>query len=226
MFFLNSPEPSIIHASTEERYEAIERLIAPATLRRGYYLLLTLSVSIITAGLLADNPSVIIGGMVMAPLLLPILSLSLSIVTRSWKGMLQSARVLFYSLVLTFILSYGISWVMEQTPFNVTWIPDAITPELYIFIAICSGIAAAFAWVKEDFAPSIAGIAIAVSLLPPLCAVGIASAHVDLMLAQNSLLLFLLNLAGIIAGATTVFILLGFTRSGKQQEKIIKSQSK
>ena len=66
---------SLLEATKAERAEAIDNLIRTSTIQGGYYLLLILSVLIVTAGLLVNNTAVIIGGMVMAPLLSPILLL-------------------------------------------------------------------------------------------------------------------------------------------------------
>jgi uncharacterized hydrophobic protein (TIGR00271 family) len=224
MFLLNASQSSILRATREEKNEAIARLIASAGFRRGYYLLLTLSVAIVTAGLLTNSPAVIIGGMLMAPVLVPILSLSLSIVTRSVRGIMHSLRVMVASLLWVFFLSFTITWVFAFTEMLIPWIPEIVSPGLYIFIAFCAGVAAAFAWVKEDLAPSIAGVAVAVSLLPPLCAVGIGSAMGDVDLASTSFLLFLLNVAGMLLGAVLVFLLLGFFAARTVQEKELKKE--
>lgn len=216
---------SLLKASHAEQGEAIEKLIAATTLRKGYYLLLVLSVLIVTPGLLIDNAAVVIGGMVIAPVLIPILSFALSIVTRSWRGVMHSLTVLSVTIAAAILLSYITTRITAETHAEILWIPATVDPLLYFFIAFCSGIAAAFAWVKEDIAPTIAGIAISVSLLPPLCATGIAAGLNNLTLASNSLLIFLLNVSGILAAAVLVFVLLGFIRSQDATEKAVQDQT-
>lgn len=226
MLFFNRKDQPLLTVSSAEQQDVIARLIAATTLRKGYYLLLVLAVLIVSAGLLMNNAAVIIGGMVIAPLLLPILALSLSLVGRSLHGIAHALSVLFFSVALTVILAYAVTWIAAFTHVQIAWIPDHVSPLLYLTVAFCSGIIAAFAWVKEDIAPTIAGIAIAVSLLPPLCAVGIAAALQDLHLAGISMLIFGLNVVGILLAALLAFILLGFLRTGRVTEAAVKEVKK
>ena len=73
MFGIFKQRDSLLKASKKEQYEAITTLISQGTLGSGYYLFLILATLIVTPGLLLDNVSVIIGGMILAPLLIPML---------------------------------------------------------------------------------------------------------------------------------------------------------
>lgn len=220
MLFFRQQE-SILSASGSERKEAIQTLIASTTFDHGYYLLLALSILIVTPGLLLDNASVIIGGMVMAPLLSPILLCALSIVTGSVRGIVHALFVLLWSIAIVLALSFAFTWVAAHASYEVHWIQTETEPALYAFIALCSGIAAAFAWVKKDIAATIAGIAIAVSLLPPLCATGVGLALLDFSLAFAALLLFCMNVVGIMLGAIGVFLLFGFLSQKHVEDKVL-----
>jgi uncharacterized hydrophobic protein (TIGR00271 family) len=217
---------SLLEASKSEQEEAIERLILSSTMKRGYYLLLLLSTLLVTPGLLVNNAAVIIGGMILAPVIVPILLLALSILDGSLRGIIHSMKVIILSLILTVGLSSMLTVIFSRTYLVVEWIPDIIRPGIYLFIAFVSGIAAAFAWVKEDLAPTIAGVAIAVSLLPPICAVGIGFAFKDIPLVQNSSVLFVANFLGILVAAFLVFLVMGFLESGKMTEKVFKKSEK
>ena len=218
---------SILVASRKEQQEAIESLIEQGTMGSGYYLVLMVATLIVTPGLLLNSVAVIIGGMILAPLMIPLLSISLSLVSGSLHGLLRSLRILVISIFLTIGTSAIITLILSQAYVDVvTWIPEKISPGVYIFIAFASGIAGAFAWVKKNLSSSSAGVAIAVSLLPPLCAagIGLAQGHVDL--TRNSLVLFAANLVGICMAGFLVFWILGFLDSGKTEEKVIeKTQS-
>lgn len=223
MLHFSHSHTSLLKASRAEQGEAIEKLISATTFNKGYYLLLVLSVLIVTPGLLIDDAAVIIGGTVIAPVLVPILAFALSIVARSLRGMMHSLTILGVTVVAAILLSYATTLIAAQTQAEILWIPATIDPLLYFFIAFCSGIAAAFAWVKEDIASTIAGIAISVSLLPPLCATGIAVGLDNFTLASNSLQIFLLNVSGILTAAVLVFVLLGFFRSQDATEKVVQN---
>ena len=211
---------SILIASKKEQHEAIESLIQQGSMKNGYYLLLMIATAIVTPGLLMNNVAVIIGGMILAPLMIPLLSISLSLVSGSLHGLLRSLRILAISIILTLSLSAILTLALSQYDV-ITWIPEQITPGVYIFIAFCSGLAGAFAWVKKNLSSSAAGVAIAVSLLPPLCASGIGMALGQFVLVRNSLVIFGANLVGICMAGFIVFWMLGFLDSGRTEEKEI-----
>ncbi|MCK5015931.1 MAG: TIGR00341 family protein [Candidatus Peribacteraceae bacterium] len=223
-YFANRHE-SLLEVTRKEQREAIESLIEQGSMRNGYYLLLTVAALIVTPGLLLDNVAVVIGGMILAPLMIPLLSISLSLVSGSLNGLLRSLRILVISVLLTIIVSATVATVVSHS-YNdvVTWIPEEISPGVYIFIAFCSGVAGAFAWVKKSLSASTAGVAIAVSLLPPLCATGIGIAQTHFLLVRNGLVLFGANFVGICMGGFIVFWLLGFLDSGKTEEKVIEKE--
>ncbi|PIR48460.1 hypothetical protein COU80_04370 [Candidatus Peregrinibacteria bacterium CG10_big_fil_rev_8_21_14_0_10_55_24] len=226
VWFFKHHEPSLLEASKHEQAEAVEHLIAQETLHSGYYLLVLLATLIITPGLLINNVSVIIGGMILAPLMVPILSLALSLISGNLHGVLRSLKILALSAVISLATAAAITLVMARAYHVVSWIPEEITPGIYIFIAFCSGIAGAFAWVKENLASSIAGVAIAVSLMPPLCAAGIGMALLQPLLVKNSLIILGANVVGICVAAILVFWVLGFLGAGDVEEKAIHRNSK
>jgi uncharacterized hydrophobic protein (TIGR00271 family) len=225
MFWLiNHRDTPFFEVTKKEQYDAIERLISQGTLKSGYYFVLILSILITTPGLLLNNVAVIIGGMILAPLMVPLLSLSLSVVSGSGIGCLRSLRILVISVLLTLLTSAGLTLILSNIYDVVSWIPDQITPGVYVFIAFCSGIAGALAWVKENLAPAIAGVAVAVSLLPPLCAAGIGLALQEFDLLKNSMVLFSANLVGMFMAAFLVFWFLGFLHAGKVEKKVIEEK--
>ena len=224
--FFHHRDPSLLEASKSEQHGAIERLISQGTFHSGYYLLLLLSTLIVTPGLLLDNVAVIIGGMILAPLLIPLLSISLSLVSGNTRGFFRSLRILIVSIALTIVTAAALTLVLARANLVVSWIPEQINTGLYIFIAFCSGMAASFAWVKENLTSTIAGVAVTVSLLPPLCAVGIGFALSQPDLMRNSAVLFTANLVGICMAGFLVFWILGFINAGHVEEKAIKEASR
>lgn len=226
MFSIFHKDTSLLEASRGERHAAIERLISQGTFHSGYYLLLLLATLIITPGLLLNNVAVIIGGMILAPLLIPLLSISLSLVSGNVKGFVRSLRLLIISIIVTIATSAGLTLILAEAGIVVNWIPDEINTGVYIFIAFCSGIAASFAWVKDNLSSSVAGVAVAVSLLPPLCAVGIGLALWQPVLMNNSGVLFLANLVGICMAGFLVFWILGFINTADIEQKVLKKVEK
>ena len=221
MSFFSRHKENILVASKREQHNAVVHLVEQGTLGSGYYMLLILATLIVTPGLLIGNVSVIIGGMILAPLMVPLLSISLALVAGSLGGFLRAMKILVISIFITIGTAALMTIILSRTNNVVTWIPEQISPGIYIFIAFCSGVAGAFAWVKKDLSSSVAGVAVAVSLLPPLCAAGIGLALAEFTLVQNSLVLFAANLVGICMAAFLVFWILGFLNSAKLEEKEI-----
>ncbi len=222
MLWLSHQKQPFFQATKEEQADSIDRLISQGTMRSGYYLLLLLATLIVVPGLFLNNFSVVIGGMILAPLLIPLLSLSLSLVTGNMRGVLRSFRILIFSIAIVLVTAAVMTFTMERMYEDVLlFYPQGISTGIYIFIAFCSGIAGAFAWVKEDMAPAIAGVATSVALLPPLCIAGIGLAMTDFILFKDSIIIFTANLLGITTAAFLVFLIMGFLKVGKLEEKIL-----
>lgn len=225
MFAFWRKRESLLTVSNEQRAEAIENLVTATTFRHGYYLLLTMSVAIVTLGLLIGNTPIVIGGMVVAPILTPILLLAVALVSRSWRGILHAFTVLLASVAIVLVLATSLTWaVAHATPLQ-PLVPEQTNALMYLLIAFCSGIVAGFAWVKENLSPTLAGIAIAISLLPPLCNAGIGMALGLYAVTSASLTVFTTNVTGILLAAVLTFVLLGFLPlTNVTQKKVEKEQ--
>ena len=222
---LRQKDPSFLEATRKEQHNTVERLIELGTFRSGYFVMLMLATLIVVPGLLLNNVTVVIGGMILAPLMIPILSLSLSVVSGSVRGALRSLQLLLLSIIIPLITAWAITLAFSKTYNVITWIPERIDPGIYTFIAFCSGVAGTLAWIKENLSASIAGVAVAVALLPPLCAAGIAIGLSEPVVLKNSLLLFFANLTGIAVASFLVFLTLGFLGAGEIQKKAIDDHS-
>ncbi|MBP7114328.1 MAG: DUF389 domain-containing protein [Candidatus Peribacteraceae bacterium] len=226
MFPFTHKPATLLGVSNSERQEAIEHLVDATALRHGYYLLLTLSVIIVTLGLLIDNTPIVIGGMVIAPVLTPILLLAVGIASHSVRAISHASIVLLTSMIIVLSLSLLLTWIVAYATPVTPVIPEQTNPIMYFVIAFCSGIVAGFAWVKKDLAATISGIAIAVSLLPPLCITGIGLAVGNDEVALRSMTVFMTNVFGILFAAVLTFVLLGFMRFTTVAEKTMKKEEK
>jgi hypothetical protein len=84
------------------------------------------------------------------------------------------------------------------------------TPDLMdLGIALASGMAGAYAMGRSNVATTLAGVAIAAALVPPLAVIGIALTNDRSLIAGNATILLVTNLVAIILGAGGVFRLLG-----------------
>jgi uncharacterized hydrophobic protein (TIGR00271 family) len=217
--------------SVSEKYRAVDELISESRSDKDYYSLLVLSSIIIAAGILLANSAILIGGMLVTPLLNPILLISLGVAAskpevlkRTGKLILQSAGLIIgISFVAGFIFSVPESGDFYREALFDNSLRSAF---LYFLVAFASGIAATFAWVRKGVTNILPGISIAVALVPPLAMIGIWLATLDLDLMRYFLFVFLFNLVGIVMGSMIVFSMLGFYKTGFHIVKRIKEEVK
>jgi len=208
----------------EDRATALDKLIEGASPKPEFYLLLFLSTVITTLGVILNNAPIVIGGMLVAPIISPILSIAMGIVMADFKVLFQSAKVLFFSVILVWVIAFLISFLALNIEENAELISRAQPSIGYFVVAVAAGIAAAFAFAKPSLSESIPGIAVTVALLPPLVVVAIALKMFNLDILAGSLGLFFLNLVGIIFAATMVFSLMGVYRQREIAEKKLEKE--
>lgn len=174
--------------------------------------MLGLASAIATLGLLQNSPAVVIGSMLLAPLMTPMIGSGLSVV----QANAQLARTCGKSIVFGFLLTLGVSFgVAALTPTSDTLSPETLSrggPNvLDLLIALFAAVAATFAMARPNLSGAIAGVAIATALVPPVCALGISLEHRDFVNAGGASVLFATNLVGIIVASTATFAFLGVT---------------
>ncbi len=200
----------------ERRADVLDQVAAFSQPSFDFYLLVILSCSIATFGLVTDSPAVIIGAMLVAPLMSPILGISLASVAGEQRLFRSAATALLQGAVLAVILSTLLGWLSHEAPFGaLAELPAEIlsrtrpTP-FDLGVALAGGAVAAYALARPNISSAVAGVAIATALMPPLCTVGIGIALRDVSVSLGATLLFLTNLAAISLAGVTVFAVLGF----------------
>lgn len=200
----------IAHAATDEFKDLYQLLRDNATPSAAFLMLMALSTLLASVGLFASSAPVIIGAMILAPLMGPIISLSMALARQDPSLLTASATTLGIGIFVSLSFSSLASFVIPM---------EIVTPEitarlspnlLDLAVAVISGIAGAYAHARIDAAKSLAGVAIAVALVPPLSVTGIGIGWLDSHVAWGALLLFLTNLAGIVFAAALTFLALGF----------------
>ncbi|RXJ88878.1 TIGR00341 family protein [Arcobacter sp. CECT 8983] len=183
--------------------------------------LMILSSLLSTTGLFANSSPVIIGAMILAPLMAPLISLSMGVIRANSLLIIQSAKTLSYGVFLALFVSSIFTCFMPLD--EITYeMESRLHPNLLdLFVAIFSGIAGAYANSKEDVIKSLAGVAIAVALVPPLSVTGIGIGLMDLDIIYGAFLLFLTNLVGMTLSASLTFIVLGYAPIKKAKKGLI-----
>jgi uncharacterized hydrophobic protein (TIGR00271 family) len=200
----------------ERRSEVLAQLSAASSPGFDFFLLVVLSGSIATFGLITDSAAVIIGAMLVAPLMSPILGVSLASVAGERRVFQRAVVALLEGALLAVGLSALLALSARALPFDaLAELPREVlartrpTP-FDLGIALAGGAAAAYALAQPHLSAALPGVAIATALMPPLCTVGIGLAAGDVNVALGALLLFLTNFAAISFAGVAVFALLGF----------------
>lgn len=213
----------VLFTNIFDRKRSLDDLIEESKADSDFHFHLLVSAVITTLGLLSNNTAVVIGGMLVAPLLYPILALSMGVATSSRQAILRSLQVLWRSIALTVGVSFFIALLFMEEGALSNEVIMRVTPGLEdLFIAIFAGLAAAFGWVKKrGVSSTLAGIAVAVSLIPPLSVVAIGIASFSRTVIAGSLTLFIINLIGIVLAGIIVFALFGFQNLQQDEESKI-----
>lgn len=208
------------------KMKALRSLISDSTPDADFFFMIILSVLMATFGLLIDNIPVLIASMLIAPLLSPVLSMALGIVTADKKLIFRS----FYAIAKSFVIAVAISALV--TLFFLPFVNEGLPYfgqnfEVYIIyfaIAVISGIAASYSLVSPHFNSTLPAAAIAVTLIPPIAATGVGIAKFNWTIISSSILIFILNIIGIIFASLVMFSLMHFYIKRYEVNQIIEEE--
>ncbi len=158
-----------------------------------YFVLLSASVVVCTLGLLTNNTAVVIGGMLIAPLTWPLSRVGLGVARSNPKHIYRGALLVAASILIGAISAYIITTISPLKIINEEILARTSPTLMDLFVALSAGLVAAISITQKKIADSLAGVAIAASLMPPLCAVGITLSLNQLSFSFGALLLFLVN---------------------------------
>jgi len=220
-----SPRTLLIHmfrrivkpVTREQRAKVTIQLRDSSSPDFDYFLLVVLSSIIATSGLITNSPAVIIGAMLVAPLMSPIIGLGLASLTGDAiffrNAGISLARGAVTAIVISTILTLGnrvLPFVpLQELPLEV--LARTRPTPIDLTIALAGGMAAAFALAMPSISAALPGVAIATALMPPLCTVGVGVAMGRWDVAGGALLLFITNAVTIAFAAMLVFSAVGFT---------------
>lgn len=157
------------HLETEER----QRILSELGIRRPphwafrFFTMLSLSVVVAVMGLSADSAAVVIGAMLLAPLMQPVLATAAGISMALFRKSLQSVGTVLVATLGAIALSYVLAalFVTGELPREVL---SRTAPDIRdLVVALGAGTAGAYATVRKDVSSSLPGVAVAVALVPP-----------------------------------------------------------
>lgn len=201
----------------EERKQVLDDLF-PADERvvfytKRFFTLIVLSTVIAAFGLIGNSAAVVIGAMLVAPLMTPMLALSASLLYWHVTRLVGSLILIVLGTVGAIVTGWVASLIAGGS------LTSALTPELAsrtapslldLGIAVAAGLAGGYVLTHKGLGSSLPGVAIAVALVPPLATVGIALEVGNLDGARGALLLYTTNLVAIVLSAAIVMLVSGF----------------
>ncbi|MEM8860151.1 MAG: DUF389 domain-containing protein [Chloroflexota bacterium] len=230
--------PNLSRQTRNETYSRIRRNSRPEI---SFYVLIALSAAIAGPGLLLDSPAVVIGAMLVAPLMSPIVGTGLAMVL----GDTNFLRTAVTAVIRGTLLAVFVGMMIGLTRLGVDQLPAEVmartSPSLLdLAVALFSGFAGAYALCYSQAAGALPGVSIAAALVPPLVSAGITltvgigrifgfgttdglNFQIEhLIPSGGALLLFGTNFVTIAAASGIVFFLLGFrpTTAHKVREAV------
>ncbi|MFI6576826.1 DUF389 domain-containing protein [Nocardiopsis sp. NPDC050513] len=185
--------------------------------RSAFWTMLTLSAVIASGGVITDSTATVIGAMIIAPLATPIMGIALGSVQRR-RTRSVSVVVLGCLLVIGVGLLFSVALPDSYDLLSNSQVSGRTSPGLMDLVsAIATGLAGALAMSRRDVAAVLPGVAIAISLVPPLVVVGVCLGHLAFWPAAGALVLFLSNLFGLVSAGMAVFAAVGYGAGGARR---------
>lgn len=214
------------NVTEEEKNAAIANIVQHASPRQDFFLMLALSLAMAVFGVLLNSVVILIGSMLIAPLLYPVLSLALGVITSDDKLIWRSFITILKSAGIGLAAGLAISLIFggaRVANISMLGIFDAGASLMYAIVAVIAGFAAAFATTKRHLNETLSGIAIAVALVPPLAVAGVGLSLLNWAMVSEALLLFVVNVIGIMFSAMVVFAMFRFAVKQKVTHQAVKA---
>ena len=176
---------------------------------------------IASMGVVADSTAVVIGAMLIAPLMTPLMGMALSLVM-GWPNRLARSTLVALAGIA---IAIGVGFVIGLADFTIV---DTLTNSqivsrsnpttIDLVTAVAAGAAGAYALSRPDVSNSLPGVAISIALVPPLTVIGISYSQGDWDSGNGALLLFATNAIAILIVGAVVFLLTGVTPLSRATE--------
>lgn len=200
----------------EDRVALVDEVEGRARWTFDFAALMLLATAIAALGLLADSAAVVIGAMLVAPLMTPLIGGGLALVQGNWPLWRRSQ----WAVLMGFFAALGVGLLAGL---GARLLGFGLTGELAargeptlldLGVAFISGIAASYCLARPSLSGALAGVAIAAALVPPIATVGICLSLGETATSRGAALLFGTNVVAIVLGAATNFFLAGIRGQG------------
>ena len=204
----------------DRRVSLVERIQTSSQWDFDFIALISLSTLIAAGGLIQNSAAVVIGAMLVAPLMTPLLGTGLSLVQGNVVLMGGTLSTVAKGFLLALLLGWLVGLMVPGAGVSEEMQARGSPKVLDLGVAFISGVAAAYASGRPSLLSALPGVAIAASLVPPIATSGIAAwlacqssdlhalrAHLSLCLGAS--MLFLTNIVAIVLGTAVAFWAVG-----------------
>ena len=175
-----------------------------------FWLLLLLSTVIASAGVVSDSTATVIGAMIVAPLMTPILGIVAAVVLADRPNLLRCVLLVVAGAAAVIGLSWLLGLVVPYPVVAATngQVASRVSPTIVDLVAaVATGAVGSVALARSDISDTLPGVAIAISLVPPLAVVGLTLESGAPHQSLGALLLFTTNVVAILASGVVVMAL-------------------
>lgn len=204
-------KPFLKHVDETTLRDLQDRLEENGKLSSNFLFLLAGSTMIATFGLFQNSPAVIIGAMIIAPLMRPLVCMSLATITADTKQIFKALLTLTVGTLVGMAISTCMALFLRALELTPEIIGRTHPTLLDLGVALAAGAVGAYCQTNAKLSDTLAGVAIAVALVPPLSVVGIGLAFGSTEVSSGAALLYATNLVGITIAGALVFLVKGFS---------------
>jgi uncharacterized hydrophobic protein (TIGR00271 family) len=220
-----SAQPSFIYRrlkfpllERDDRVALSQRVAGSSSSDVDYVVMMTLAAVLASLGLMQGATAVVIGAMLVAPLMGPLLGAGLAVTQGNLKLFRDSFIAIAIGVGIGLLVSLGVGLLNPGLEPSLE-IEARGNPDLFdLGIAFASGMAAAYAQGRPKLAATLAGVAIAAALIPPLAVVGLALTGDRPIIAADATILLVTNLIAITLGAASMFRMLGMRVTAPEEQ--------
>ncbi len=205
-------EPATFIGPKDPRDDIRENIRKGSLLSLAFIIMNILSTIICCYGLFGNSPAVVIGGMVVALLLGPILGLALALVESNHALLGRAVLTEVVGVAIVFLAAFVIGLVNRDIPIT-NEIMSRTAPNFFdLMIGLAGGAAGGYALLSPSLGLAMVGVAVATALVPPLSASAILLARGEYTLSGGAFLLFIGNLVAIEVASSIVMFFFIYTK--------------
>lgn len=185
-----------------------------------FWLLLVLASVIAAAGIVGNSTATVIGAMIVAPLMTPILGTMLATVLGDRANLARSLLLVLGGAAAAVLIGFAVGLLVQTAVLGSTnaQVAARVSPRLIdLLAALGTGVVGSVALVRRDISDTLPGVAIAISLVPPLCVAGLVLESGSVAQFLGALLLFVTNVVAILGTGIVVMSVYGVSRLARRR---------